>query len=265
MEFSMKRIPCFLLLGAIAVFLIGQSGPAPAAEWGTLSGRVVLDGEPPESQAITPTKDQFCMSVGPPNETLLVGKDGGLENVVIYIRVKRGQSLDIHPDYDEQLEQKVVLDNKGCRFVPHIALVRTGQPLVVKNSDPTGHNTNASLAKNGAFNVLIAASQSQNMTLSKAESLPLPVQCNVHPFMKGYMLVRDDPYMTVTDEDGAFEINNIPAGNHEFQFWQERIGYLKDCKYDDGQLNRRGRVKLDISGGEDLNLGKIKVPVSLIK
>jgi hypothetical protein len=261
----MKAIRYFLLPAAIALFLLAEADCLLAAEWGSLSGRVVLDGEPPESQPIKPTKDQFCMSIGPPNETLQVGKDGGLANVVIYIRVKRGQSLDIHPDYDVQLEQEVVLDNKGCRFVPHIALVRTGQPLVVKNSDPTGHNTNASLNKNGAFNVLIAASQSQNMTLSKAESLPLPVQCNVHPFMKGYMLVRDDPYMTVTDETGAFEITNIPAGNHEFQFWQERIGYLKDCKYDGGQLNRRGRVKLDIESGEKLDLGKVEVPVSLIK
>jgi len=79
------------------------------------------------------------------------------------------------------------------------------------------------------------------------------------------MLVRDDPYMTVTDETGAFEISKIPAGNHEFQFWQERIGYLKNCKYEGGELNRRGRVKLDIQGGADLDLGKIEVPASLIK
>ena len=255
----------FLISVVVTMVLIGQAGGLLAADWGTLSGRVVLDGKAPESQPIKPAKDQFCMTAGPPNETLMVGEDGGLANVVIYIRVKRGQSLEVHPDYDPQLSEEVVLDNKGCQFVPHIALIRTGQPLVVRNSDPTGHNTNASLAKNGAFNVLIAANQSQKMTLSKAESLPLPVQCNVHPFMKGYMLVRDDPYMTVTDETGAFEISKIPAGNHEFQFWQERIGYLKNCQYEGGELNRRGRVKLDIQGGADLDLGKIEVPASLIK
>ena len=62
----------------------------------------------------------------------------------------------------------------------------------------------------------------------------MPVDCNIHPFMKGHLLVQDHPYMAVSGEDGTFEIKNIPAGKHEFQFWHEAAGYLKNLK-----LNRR--------------------------
>ena len=83
--------------------------------------------------------------------------------------------------------------------------------------------------------------------------------------MKGYLYVRGDPYMAVTAEDGTFEIANIPAGEHEFQFWHESVGYLKDVKFDGGKANRRGRADLEIAADETLELGEINVPASLLK
>ena len=56
-----------------------------------------------------------------------------------------GKKVEIHPDYEAKLKEPVVLDNNGCAFHPHITLVRVGQTLVIKNSDPTGHNTNICL------------------------------------------------------------------------------------------------------------------------
>ena len=233
--------------------------------WGTLLGRLVLSGDPPELTPIKPTKDQFCIQQNPPNESVIVGEQGGLANVVIYVRPKKGKPLDVHPDYEAQMEETVELDNKACQFVPHVTLVRTGQPFVIKNSDPTGHNTNASLRKNGDFNVIIAAGSSQPVELTKAETLPMPVQCNIHPFMKGYLLVREDPYMAVSGEDGSFEILNLPTGEHEFQFWHESVGYLKNVKFDGGALSKKGRAKLEIAGGEMLDLGLLEVPARLMR
>jgi hypothetical protein len=95
--------------------------------------------------------------------------------------------------------------------------------------------------------------------------LPLPVDCNIHPFMHGYVLVQDHPYMIASAEDGTFEIKNIPAGKHEFQFWHEASGYMKGLNYKGGSLSRQGRADLTIADGQTLDLGEIKVPASLLK
>jgi len=261
----MKTITSIYTLIFLTLVSALLTHPATAAEWGTLKGRLVVDGDAPEPLPFKPTKDNVCILAKPKNETLLVGENGALANGVIYIRVKRGKSVDVHPDYAAGLEEKVVLDNKGCAFIPHITLVRVGQPFAIKNSDPTGHNTNAALMKNGSFNVLIAEGEEKLMPLKKGESMPMPIQCNVHPFMNGYLLVRDDPYMAVSSEDGTFEIANIPAGKHEFQFWHEVSGYLKKAKYDGGALNKKGRAKLEIPAGGVLDLGDIRVPASMLQ
>jgi hypothetical protein len=146
-----------------------------------------------------------------------------------------------------------------------VLLVRVGQPFVIKNSDPVGHNTKASLVANGQFNVTVAAGQETSSPITKAESLPLPVNCNIHPFMEGHILVQDHPYMAVTGEDGTFEIKDLPAGKQEFQLWHEASGYLKNLKFKGGVTDRRGRAELTIKAGETVDLGDIKVPASGLK
>ncbi len=250
--------------GMLGIFLMGHHS-ASAAEWGSLKGRFVVDGKAPEAPPLVVTKDAFCMKTKPENHSLVVGEDGGLANAVVFLRVPRRGKVEVHPDYEAQLSEPAVLDNEDCAFKPHITLVRAGQPFVIKNSDPTGHNTNARLVANGAFNVLIAEGQENKMTFSKAEPIPMPVNCNIHPFMEGHVLVQEHPYMAASAEDGTFEIKNIPAGEHEFQFWHEAPGYLKDLKVEGGKTNRQGRAEMKIPAGETLDLGDIQVPASMLK
>jgi hypothetical protein len=103
------------------------------------------------------------------------------------------------------------------------------------------------------------------MNFTKAEPMPMPVNCNIHPFMQGHVLVQEHPYMAASGEDGTFEIKNIPAGKHEFQFWHEGTGYMKDLSLKGGKANRQGRVDLEIVAGETIDLGDIKVPAALLK
>jgi hypothetical protein len=82
--------------------------------------------------------------------------------------------------------------------------------------------------------------------------------------MKGHLLIQVHPYMAVSGEDGTFEIKNIPAGKHDFQFWHE-TGYLSEVKLPAGKTDRRGRSNLTIEPGKTIDLGVIKVPASLLK
>ena len=242
-----------------------QSEPATAADWGGIKGRFVVDGAPPKVPPLVVTKDQFCIDTMPVNKTVVVGEDGGLANAVVFIRLPRRGTIESHPDFEAQLSEPAVLDNKGCSFEPHITLVRVGQPLVIKNSDPVGHNTNAKFFQNASFNVLIAEGQESKVDLSKGEPMPMPVNCNIHPFMQGHILVQDHPYMAASAEDGTFEIENIPVGEHEFQFWHEAPGNLRNLKLQGATANRQGRAKLKIAAGQTLDLGEIKVPASVLK
>jgi hypothetical protein len=225
------------------------------AGWGSLKGKFVVDGEPPALAPLVITKDEFCIQTKPINETVVVGDGGGLANAVVYVFLGRRGKIEVHPDYEARLKEPVVLDNHGCHFVPHVALVRTGQSFILKNSDPVGHNTNVT----GFFNEIIPEGAERPKTFTKARPLPVPVSCNIHPFMNGHVVIQDHPYMAVSGEDGTFEIKNLPAGKHEFQFWHE-TGYLKDLKLTGGTTDRRGRAEITIVDGQTLDLGEIKVP-----
>jgi hypothetical protein len=100
--------------------------------------------------------------------------------------------------------------------------------------------------------------------VAQSWAIPMPVVCNIHPWMKGYILSLDHPYVAVTGDDGTFEIKDIPAGQHEFQFWHES-GYLKNVALKGATTDARGRAKLKIAAGQTLDLGDIKVKASALK
>jgi plastocyanin len=235
-----------------------------AAEWGSLKGRFVVDGTPPKPEPLVVTKDQYCIDKKPMSQSAVVGPKGELANAVVFLRLERGGKVESHPDYASQLSEPAVLDNNGCSFHPHVVLVRIGQPLVVKNSDPVGHNTKAQLIQNASFNVIVAQGQESKFTFTKAEAMPMPVNCNIHPWMEGHVLVQDHPYMAVSGEDGTFTIKNLPAGKHNFVFWHES-GYVRNAKVGSGKTDRRGRADLTIPANGEFDLGDIKVPASALK
>jgi hypothetical protein len=233
-----------------------------AQEWGSIKGRILVDGKPKTPAPLVVNKDQFCIAAKPVNDSIVVGKNNELANVAVYLRVATGgPKVTVHPNYAAAMAKPVMLDNKGCMFVPHITVVRKDQSLEVTNSDPVGHNTNISTF---AFNQLIPAMGKVPIKVSQTSAVPTPVVCNIHPWMKGYVLPLDHPYAAVTGTDGVFEIKDIPVGEHEFQFWQDS-GYLKGLKFKGGATDTRGRAKIKVAAGETLDLGDIKVPAANLK
>src|SRR4051794_25281846 len=144
---------------------------ASAAEWGSLKGRILVDGTPAKVAPLLVNKDAYCIQKKPMNEAVVIGKDNALVNAIVYLRAPFGKKVDVAPEYEAKLKEKVVLDNNGCAFKPHITTVRVGQTLVVKNSDPppVSHNTNLSLL---AQNPIVPPKTQMEYVVSKDSPLP---------------------------------------------------------------------------------------------
>lgn len=255
----MKRFWNSAALAAVVMFVLTTTAQA---QWGDLKITFKLDGAAPKPEKLMITKDNaVCAAPGKPalvDESLVVGKDGGVQNVFVYLVPKAGTKVNAHPSYEETAKDKVTLDNKNCRFEPHALAVRTGQTLILKNSDPTGHNSNLAFTANTPQNPLIAANGEipiKPADLSKPEKRVTQVSCSIHPWMNAWILVQDHPYMAVSDENGVVEIKNLPVGKHTFQLWQENVGYVNPSG---GKLKvTKGKVDIDIKAGAN-DLGEIK-------
>lgn len=253
---------------ALAV-VIAFAASASAADWATLTGRFVYDGTPPKPAEIQPTKDQeVCGKHKIYDEGLVVDKDGGIANVVVMLKTKLKEN-EINPEYEKTASDPVQLNNKGCRFEPHVAIVRNSQTLSVNNSDSVSHNTNIAPSpsgKNAGFNQMLAAGGDPiKQQFPGEEGLPVPVSCNIHPWMRGWVVMRHDPYAAASDSTGKFTIADLPVGKElEFMLWQEKSGYLKNVSFKGGKADTKGRFKIKLKPGDN-NLGEIKVSGSVFK
>ena len=249
-----------------AITVCATSSIGLAQEWGNLKGKFIATGSAPKPVELNPDKDKAACELPMYSRQLLVDKDGGLANVVVFLK-KPSKPVPIHPSYKEAMAKPVELDNLKCRFEPHILVMTTSQKLRVKNSDAVGHNANiSSFNDENSHNPNIPAGKSVDLDMPAVESRPINAACNSHAWMKSYILVRDEPYMAVSATNGEFEIKNLPAGEHTFQFWQENVGYVKKATAGGKSLpkGRRAEVKLTIKAGETLDLGKIEIPVDSI-
>jgi hypothetical protein len=225
-----------------------------AQQWGDLTGRFVYDGTPPTPKGINVTKDADVFGkLGLVDESLVVSKDGGLANVVIYVRTR---NVPVHPDI--KVDQKITLDNMGGRFVPRITVLWLPKQIVsLANSDPVAHNSNIQPIGDTGVNPLLPPMSAQDYKLNRVQTIPVPVSCNIHPWMRGYVLPRDNPYFAVTGPDGTFKIEKLPAGKLEFQDWHEKAGYLALKEW------KQGRFELEIKPGAN-DLGTKKVDPALL-
>ncbi len=240
------------------------SGLAVADEWGTIKGRFLFGGDAPAAAELKADKDvEVCGKHKLVNEELAVGADKGIANVVVFVRDK---GVKVHPDAAAGAKSaKVVLDNKDCRFSPHVVVVQTGQPLVIKNSDTVGHNSNVATLKNPPSNSLIPAGGESSIPFASEEAIPAQVTCNIHPWMKAWVVVRPNPYATVSAADGTFEIKNVPAGEVELQLWHEKAGYIGEISVG-GKSEKiskgRRKVKVEAAG---TNLGDMVLAPGLFQ
>jgi hypothetical protein len=240
---------------------------ARAEEWGTLTGRFVYGGALPAPKEIdtSVSNDAFCRQIKVPLEDLVVDKDGGLANVVIYLRPAPNQKVAVHPDYAATAEATVTVDNKDCRFQPRVVVLRTSQTLLIRNPDNTSHNSKLTALnpRNPSINPIIPAGSEIPYKFNVEEPLPAILGCNIHTWMSASVVVRDLPYAAASGADGRFKIENIPVGSFEFQLHHSKSGYVSEAELGGKkQTWSRGRAKFTIKPGEN-DLGDIKLPESL--
>lgn len=221
-------------------------GGSQAQEWGDLTGKFVYGGMAPAPAALKVDKDvEVCGKHALTDESLLVSAEGGLANVVLFVRTKNAK---VHPELESGLPESVILDNKDCHFIPHVVALWAGkQQLKLSNSDPVGHNSNVSPPGDVGANPLLAPMTFQDLAFKRAQNIGVPVTCNIHPWMKAYVIIRDNPYVAISAADGTFTMKNLPAGELEFQAWHEKSGYVEvpTLKWE------KGRFKMKIAAGEN--------------
>ncbi len=216
---------------------------------GTFSGRIVIAGNPKDygvvvSKGETVPDSAICSAQSIPNETLLVGKGGGIANVFIYLEE------DPRDSDDEKLPLEAVsFVNVGCQFKPHALVVRTGQKIHVTNADPIKHNTLTSPEFNDSINKMVEPKDPAGLSLvyDQQEPKPVLVKCTIHSWMKAYHLPLDHPFVALTDKDGNFEIKNLPSGKYKFKIWHESNGFI-ETRY---KVTIKGDVKKTIEVSTD--------------
>lgn len=226
----------FHSLRALAVaFAICCPGLA-SAQWGGIKGQIVLEGPLPDLKDLVKKGDQtakdaaVCAVNGVPNEKIVVDPTTkGVANVVVYLRKKPAK---INPAIAKPKVASITYDQVGCKFIPHIAVIQVGQTIEVLNGDAVSHNTRNAPIKNPGFNFIVppATLKGKGVNVNnqnQAETVPMPIGCDIHPWMRGYWVMVDHPYAVVTGTDGKFEIADLPEGENEFRVWHEGPGYLE--------------------------------------
>jgi plastocyanin len=191
---------------------------------GTIAGTVHFTGKAPKPVEIDMSQDPAC-TLGPTNASEgTVVNNGGFANVFVYVKDGLGNKIYAAPS------QPVDIDQKGCRYVPHVVGVMVGQPVRFINSDPTMHNIHMTptVQGNQAVDISQPPSNGQNgahdqATFGKPE-LMMPVRCNNHPWMQAFINVAPNPFYAVSDASGKFVIKGLPPGTYTIVADQENLG-----------------------------------------
>ena len=222
----MIRIPSVVgpasLAGLVLTMRLVSSAAAyeeiVVADGGELTGSVKFAGIPPRLEPLRVVRNREVCGETKESQALVVDSGGGVAGSVVMVEgVTRGK----RPDGD------LVIDNHDCLFVPHVSVGMTGVRAWIKNSDPILHNTHGLHGvtfgpRTTLFNVALPTrGQTIDVTRRLGQSGPVRLLCDTHPHMLAWIYMHDSPYITVTNEKGAFRIGAIPAGRYRVTMWHE--------------------------------------------
>jgi plastocyanin len=187
---------------------------------GEISGKISFEGKTPRMKKLKLEADPICVSnneVPPAAEWLIVDESGGVKNMIV--SVKEGLSGSHNPP-----SEKVVLDQQGCVYRPHVLAVMAGQNVDILNNDGIMHNIHALPTINREFNKAMPKFKKKITTQFENSEKPFKIKCDVHPWMIAYIGVFDHPFFAVTGDDGTYSISGLSPGEYVIEAWHEKLG-----------------------------------------
>jgi plastocyanin len=204
---------CLLGLLALAACAVVPPGATFAGE---IQGKVVLTGAVPEPRRVPVTIDQYVCGTEKPATDLLVSPAREVRNVVVWLENPPPGAPSSAPPSPRQMDQK------ECVFSPRVVLVPAAGTVEFLNSDRLLHNLHASPRDNPPFNRTQPKGRTIPITFERPEILR--IDCDLHSWMRGWVIVARHPFYALTDDQGRFKLDNVPPGHYTLRVWHERLG-----------------------------------------
>jgi len=206
----------FTLLLTLLAFILPVSGEEPAT---SVEGVVIFSGKKTKREPIQMTEESKVLyKTVPLQENVIVGKNGGLANVFVYVKEGLKKKTYTVP------KEAAVLNQDKSMFRPRVMGVLAGQDVMMKNSDPMIHNVRSLSTKNRPFNIAQPAKTPDRKKVFNTGENAIQIGCDFHPWMKAFIFVMEHPYFVVSDTNGQFKIKGLPAGDYTLSAWHETFG-----------------------------------------
>jgi len=187
----------------------------------TIVARVDLKSPERPPHVINTNADAYCRDFHKTDklmsEDVVPNANGTLSDTLVFL------SEGVTGNYPAP-KTPVLLDQHGCHYIPHVFGVMAGQPIEIRNSDPTLHNIHPLPKVNTPFNIGMPTKGMQQTRVFDKPEAPFHVKCDVHPWMSGFIGVFSHPFFGVSNDQGVVEIQNVPAGTYTVESWQEKLG-----------------------------------------
>jgi plastocyanin len=200
--------------------LSAQPPSAGSAAASGIRGTVRFEGPVPKAKPISMAADPSCAKQHSglvPTSEVVADSKGGLQNVLIFISDGFGDRTFDPP------KEPAVITQKGCLYQPRVLAVQANQPIEVVNDDPTAHNIHPTPTNNREWNKAELPGAKVEEAFAR-EEIAIPVKCNIHPWMRGYIAVLKNPYFAVSKADGTFDLPQLPPGTYTIKAWHEKLG-----------------------------------------
>jgi plastocyanin len=208
----------WLAAGLVAVSL----WPGVAVAASSISGTVTFAGKVPSLKPLAMDADPACAkkhSAPVANEMLVLGSGSTMGNILVWV----SKGLPSGKTWPAP-KNPAVLDQKGCKYVPHVQGIMVGQAYRILNSDGILHNVHALPKVNKQFNKPMPATLKETTTTFDKPEPIFQIKCDVHPWMSAWVGVFTHPFFSATSTDGKFTISGLDPGTYEITAWHERLG-----------------------------------------